>query len=94
MKVKLRFIPGLISNYFSLEGSSSLKLHEGARYKDFMSALEKRFEEASSGSGYAEGRALPGSFVILSNGEPITSKLNKPVNPEEEISVVVMVSGG
>ena len=94
MKIRLRFIPGLIASYFGLEETSSLELPEGARYKDLMSALEKRFEEASNGSGHAEGRTLPDSFVILSNGEPITSKLNDPVNPEEEISVVVMVSGG
>lgn len=94
MKIRLRFIPSLIASYFGLEEISSIELPEGAKYRDLMSALEKRFEEASNGSGRAEGRALPDSFVILSNGEPITSKLDDPVNPEEEISIVVMVSGG
>lgn len=94
MRVKLRFIPGLIASYFGLEERSSLELPEGAKYRDLMRVLEKRFEEASDGSGRAEGRSLPDSFVILSSGEPITSKLDAPVKPEEEISVVVMVSGG
>lgn len=94
MRVKLRFIPGLIASYFGLDEVSSLELPENAKYEDLMKALEKRFEEASNGSGHGEGRSLPDSFVILSNGEPITSKLNRPVNPGEEISVVVMVSGG
>ncbi|MCX8187488.1 MAG: hypothetical protein N3F65_02625 [Nitrososphaeria archaeon] len=94
MRIKLRFIPKAVADYFGLKEISSLELRDDAKYRDLVNVLEKKFEEASGILGDSDVKAFPESFIILSNGESVMVKLNEPVKPEEEISVIVMAMGG
>lgn len=94
MKVKLRFIPKTVANYFDMNENSYLEVPEGSRYRDLVSHLEKRFRETSRKLGHAGDQAFPDSFIILSDGESVAFKLDEPVRPGEEISIIMMAVGG
>lgn len=94
MKVRLHFIPGSLASYFGLSVISLVELPDGAKYKDLVDFLKGRFEEASKSSNQFRGMAFPDSFMVLSDGGPISERLNEEINPQEEITIVMIADGG
>ena len=88
MRVKVKFVPGRIAEYFHSKGDVELlDLPDGSRYRDLLNCLEERF----CGS---PGESLLDSFTCLCGGVPIPRKLEEPVNPGDEVVVVTLALGG
>ncbi len=88
MKVKIRFVPRGVAEYFhSKQEVELIDLPDGSRYRDLLRFLEERF------CGSLEGSLLD-SFTCLCGGVPIPRKLEEPVDPRDEVLVVTLALGG
>ena len=87
MRVKVRFVPRRVAEYFDSKEVDVIELPEGSRYCDLIEFLERRFR------GSPEESILD-SFAFICRGVPVLRKLHEPINPGEEILVVTMAIGG
>ncbi|MCD6535938.1 MAG: hypothetical protein J7K49_02760 [Thaumarchaeota archaeon] len=88
MKIRVQFLPGILSKYFNMDAVEVLNLPEGCTYSDVMKLLEKKFKSGEMGRSFLD------AFIIMSGGESIIRKLDEEVRPGDDVTVVSIVLGG
>jgi len=95
VKVRVKFIPTTVAEYFDSKSVEFLELPDGSKYRDLIEVLKKRFEKAS---GEASKNTSQGSlfdtFAMICDGMPVLRKLDELIDPDKEVLVVAMALGG
>ena len=95
MRVRVRFVPRAVAEYFNSKAIELLELSDGSRYRDLVEVLKRRFERASSmGSDKALHESLFDAFTLICDGVSILRKLDELIEPDKEVLVVAMALGG
>jgi len=95
MRIRVRFVPSAVAEYFDSEAVELLELPDGSRYRDLVEVLKNRFREASGrGFGEASQESLFETFTLICDGIPILRKLDELIDPDKEVLVVAMALGG
>jgi len=95
MRIRVRFVPRAVAEYFASEAVELLEMPDGSRYRDLVEVLKSRFERASSmGSGKALHESLFDAFTLICDGVSILRKLDELIDPDKEVLVVTMALGG
>jgi len=95
VRVRVRFIPSSVAEYFNSKPMEVLELPDGSKYSDLVEFLRKRYEGTRAGPSRSTSQeSLFEAFAMLCDGMPITRKLDELIDPGKDVLVIAMAFGG